>query len=78
VTTLTRAKDGRRFNLSGPNGTLTYDPDDVALSADGNLPPRVVASRYATDCDVALNDWYDGGEDRLWACMEMLFHRAEP
>lgn len=66
---LIRVKTGDpipRFEVRGRQGTLTYDPEHVSLSADGDLPHWAVASGYAVECDLALNDLPNGGsEDTL-------------
>lgn len=77
MTTLTRYltdEDPPSYRLTGPSGSLTYDPTWGDLSADGDLPPWVVAYGHAVDCrDVFDRDGVEG----LWACMETLYRQAE-
>ncbi len=47
-------KHGSGFNVTGPSGTLSYEPG-YSLSADGELPPWAVASGYADEAHGAWN-----------------------
>lgn len=77
MTTLTRTKTGESlpvYTVEGPSGALSFEAAFAQLSADGDLPPWVVAYDYAVDCRDSLTE---DGEEGLWTCMEMLYRRAE-
>lgn len=72
MVTLTRSKSDETFptySLTSERGTLSYDHSFRSLSADGDLPPWVVADGYAWQCNDALMD----GEDALWERMQGIY-----
>lgn len=68
---LTRCFDceehGSGFNVSGPDGVLTYDGGHLHVA--GDLPAWSVASGFTSSAQAALQH---GGDTELWAFLE--FH----
>lgn len=61
-----RKTDDGLYELTGPHGTLTYEPTWASLSADGDLPPWIIAFSYGQECAAALRL----SEDTLWGYMQ--------